>query len=401
MKIIIVQNENLGQSHIDKKMRSFRNFVFFVSLALFFTTFSIFAEENVPTFTVKGFISSERSTPFNTNNSVKIDGTILFLYSNGVWQAQFTYQDLYYSQANRHISSNQMAQLVGTMIDCKRIPDGIRQIITPRKNTNSIIIKAPKGDPYAYAITKSIAFPEMADQVLFLPWLSLCPSPELPLISSNHIHFNFSSQFLNNPQNEGDFNASYIEPKKAFLFELDVTNNGTMFQLNGSFMKYPTPYANGFEQFSYKVLETTNCNGIIFPLNTVLYQFDPLPSGKSADDIYPTVITRLSIQQIDVGDNHLFLTLAPTNLVALDSRPSGLNNGVTVNYNVNNDQWPSITNKKVAQLANFYRSQPINKIKWEDEHSRNRTTVFIVFAIITLIPLGFVWKTKLNNNNNN
>ena len=127
-----------------------------------------------------------------------------------------------------------------------------------------------------------------------------------------------------------------------------------MITSDGKNIELPEPYKNGYTQFSYKVLETTNCNGIEFPLNAVLYQFAPLPNGKSRDDLFTGGITKLSVQQIDVGGRSLALMPVPKLVVALDER-FGLSNNLTINYFATNDQYYALNNTNLERLANYYR----------------------------------------------
>jgi len=312
------------------------------------------ANEGIPPFTAEGLVSTEvRRIPLNTNSVLNSDGKFLFSYSNGIWQIQFTYLHQDYPP--------QLSFLAGrlpAMTDDKRIPDGIREIIFPDK-TNSVTADGRRISPSS--IVRSDKFPSIGSHELFLPWLSLCPNPELPLVSSNLIHFIFQPELLDNPKNEGGFKESYIGPENQFLSELVASNNGTMFLSDGTTMDYSEPaLANGFVEFSYKVLETTNCQGIIFPLNAVLYQYIPLQSGKSPEDLWPEIITKLSIEQIDIGGHKLSLKPVPARVVALDQR-LGLKNGLTMNYDVTNDQYYSLTNSRMEQLADFYRHHVVNK----------------------------------------
>ena len=51
---------------------------------------------SIPPFIAEGFVSLEsHRNPLDTNDVIKSDGTILFSYSNGVWQTQFSYQHFY------------------------------------------------------------------------------------------------------------------------------------------------------------------------------------------------------------------------------------------------------------------------------------------------------------------
>ena len=307
---------------------------------------------NIPPFIAEGLVSSEGyRNPLDTNDVFKSDGKVLFSYSNGVWWIQFTYLHLAFSP-RFPAPSGEMA----TMIDDKRIPDGMREILTSPSMTNKI---QPKNWSPSATVT-SDTFPDQGQRELFLPWLALCPNPELPLVNSNLIHVLFRREFFNNPKNEGGFRAAYIEPERQFLSELTITNNGSILLSDGNTMEYPEPYKNGYVAFSYKVLEKTNVDGITFPLKTVLYQFSPLPRGKSAEDTYPAVFAELDVRQIDVGGRHLTLTPVPANVVALDKRLS-LPNGMTMNYGVTNDQYYALTNKRMQQLANFYERMSTNK----------------------------------------
>ena len=305
-------------------------------------------------FTAQGLVSSEfHQQPFDTNNAITSDGKVLFLYSNGVWQIQFVYQHFHEpplnipGQPELDISS----EMIGEMIDVKRIPDGTREIITAPAKANEI--KPANYTPSA--MVQSDTFPGIGDEKLFLSWLSLCPNPELPLINSNRIHFAFNPKLFDNPKDAGEFKASYIEPENQFLSELTITNNGKGSTSDGKPFEYHAPFNNGWFCFSYKVLETTNCDGVNFPLKAVLYRYAPLPNGKSPEDTYQVVIATISIQQIDIGGRKLTLVPVPATVVALDER-FGLPGGRTVNYGITDDQWLPLTNAWLQQYGRSFRS---------------------------------------------
>lgn len=311
-------------------------------------------------FTAEGIVSNEfHQIPNDTNRVFKSDGKVLFLYTNGFWQIQFTYQHVSLPRLPEMeaVTAEDMARI--EMLDDKRIPDGMREILTFPADSEKI---QPKNWHPSATVTSN-AFPTFGQKELFLPWLSLCPKPELPLVGSNSIHQSFMPEFFSNPKDASGFKANYIEPQRQFLSALIITNNGTAFLSDGGTISYPEPYNKGFVEFSYKVLKTTNCQGITFPLTAELYQFQPLPGGKSPEDTYTAVIAKLHIQQIDVGGRHLKLTPVPTSVVALDKRLPGLRNGMTMNYEVTNDEYFSLTNQRMKQLSNFYRRIPLNKTR--------------------------------------
>jgi len=305
-------------------------------------------------FTAEGFVSGEyHRTPFDTNDVMKKDGKVLFSYSNGVWQIQFFYQHV---TLPSYIPASD-GDIV-YMVDEKRIPGGVREIITPKPATNVALSGSKKTSPFA--TVRSNTIPQWGAKEFSLPWLSLCPNPELPLINSNLIHFLFQPELFDNPKNEGGFVAHYIEPEGQFLSELVVTNNGTIFLTDDTTREYPGPYQNGFIEFSYKVLETTNCLGINFPLTALLHEYSPLPNGKSPEDLYTNTTTTISIQQIDVGGHVLKLVPVPSHLVALDYRPSGLK-GISMNYEVTDDHYSELTDTNLERLADFYKHYVVNR----------------------------------------
>ena len=304
-------------------------------------------------FTAAGFVSTEsHQSPVATNRVFKSDGKVLFSYSNGIWWIQYYYQHQEFPPGFPSSTGH-----LATIKDDKRIPDGMREIVTFPPWTNRV--EPPNVRPFA--TVTSDTFPDEGERGLFLPWLALCPSPELPLVGSNSIRTIFMSRnlFTNlaNPENSGGFKATYIEPERQFLSELIITNNGTMFLSSGTTRRWLEPFNNGFVSFSYKVLETTNVNGILFPLSAVLYEFMPLPDGKSAEDTYPAVIAKMEVEQVDIGGRELKLLPVPTNIVAMDKRLS-LPKGRTINYSVTDDQYYALTNSRLEKLATIYTNSP-------------------------------------------
>ena len=301
-------------------------------------------------FTAEAFVSHEfHQDALDTNQVIEKDGKVLFSYSNNVWWVQFTPEHHSYS-------SNYAALLAptgreATMIDYKRIPGGTRQIITFPSDAD----KVKPANWTKAAVVLSSQFPEKGYHELFVPWLALCPNPELPMADSKLIHGTFDSPFANGPLDEEGFKATYIEPEKQFLSELLITNKGVFFTSDGQTVECPAPYNKGFVEFAYKVLETTNCQGINFPLSAVLYEFMPSPNGKTVDDVDTVGITRLNVRQIDIGGRTLKLTPAPTRVVALDKR-LGLKNGMTMNYAVTNDQYLALTDSQMERLGKIYKS---------------------------------------------
>jgi hypothetical protein len=88
-----------------------------------------------------------------------------------------------------------------------------------------------------------------------------------------------------------------------------------------------------------------------------------------------------------VGDKQLSLNQIPTNLVGLDRRPTGLNNGVTVNYGVDNDKWFPVTNSRMALLAKLTRHSAGNQTSERKKYGRNRVVVFVILGFVAAAPM--------------
>jgi hypothetical protein len=349
-------------------------------LATFLLTMAASADQTVSPFIAEGTVSWQGfdESPTNIVAVSKTEGKFLFSYSNDVWQVQFVYQTNYCSLVP-------MGQnITGAMIDVRSIPDGIREIDTFPANPAAPSVD--KNDVHPSAIATTNRFPEWVSQEVFLPWLSLCPQPKLPFVNSNLMRIHFDREVLDNPKNKGRFQLTYLEPEKQFLQELSVTNPGMLFLADGGTRDLPYPYKNGYCQFAYKVVETTNCGGLVFPFISTLYQFTP-SSAKPLGKLYPAVISQLQITRIDIYGRELRLAQVPYDLVALDRRPTGLVNDVTVNYDVINDQWPSTTNGRLKRIAQMVRRESAKLPEHNEEYGRKRLIIITILAALTIVML--------------
>ena len=330
---------------------------------------------DITPFSAEGTVTTEQFRPFNTNYVLKSEGEFKFWWSNGLWRVQFINEIV-----TNYLTSITREASLHLVLDCENIPDGVRQVIIHRESKT-----AP------YATTEPTPFPAWLEKGLFLPWLGLCPRPDLPLINSNHIRFCFLPQFITNPANEGLFSGNYIEPQKEFLAELNISNNGSAFGGDGSLTKYPGAYGNGYKQISYEISEITNCDGIKFPKASILREYLPTPGGHSPEETYPVLTAQLNVRSINVGDQKPSFVFVPTNLVVLDSRPSGLHNGLTVNYSVSNDHWSPLTNKRMVALANMVRQQSANNLNIAKENSGRRLIMLCIMAAFTVTLLTWLF----------
>ncbi|HEX5221422.1 MAG TPA: hypothetical protein VFZ59_17800 [Verrucomicrobiae bacterium] len=330
------------------------------------------------------------STYFKRDGSIlvqtKADGT--FTYSNGWWEA-----------VTRSISRDQStASPFGALQPhtayCMRIPDGIRHYTVYDGVSNSLTA----------AVACPINFPPPGDFPLFAIWLSLCPDPELPLLSSNRIRRFVSlpsceKEVLNHPQNVGDVTARYLDSPERFLASLRISNNGTYVdvKMGGGVdvSTYAEPFDRGFMDFQYEVIETTNIYSLLIPLKTELkrYGIKRLSEAAGGAKLYTGSLVEVAIK-------NLSLTASPTSrvtprvLFAFDSRPPQLTAPALVRYSVTNDEWQPVSSTQISRLVKSATVADGNSI----EHT-NRTasrTLRLIFFLMSFSFLALLIIRSLN-----
>lgn len=330
---------------------------------------------NVPVFAAEGIGSIESFELGKTNPVFSAREHFVFVYSNCTWRIDSVYQNGFSSAL-----PPKMQTLPGTRISCSRIADGIRLFVSFPDHQEATSGRARGVAQTAQA--KPILFPPPEYMMLFTVWLSFCPRPELPLIDSSVIHRFLNTSLLNDPRNQGNYGARYLEPAGLFLSELNITNDGTIFQsATGKTSKYPAPFENGYREFSYELTETTNVGGIAYPFQSVVRRYAPKQNARSSEDLYVYSITRLEVTRL--SSTPIDMLPLPKSLVALDSRPPGLNPGIVVTYMVTNDQWQPVTNQEVRQLsATFMRLKIPVRRDWR------RTLILVALVVVAIAPIG-------------
>lgn len=301
----------------------------------------------VPAFSAEGLVSTEnfeegKDVPFRT-----LKGHFLFSYTNGAWEIQISSQQ----GEGLGIDPKFLAEQV---LDCKRIPDGVRFFVA--LNTNLFLIQnnpVTKDTPGTIATAEAIPFPPPEQVEMLTCWLAYCPYPDLPTIDAIHIHGMLPVKVFNSSNNIGTFSKTYLEPDHVFLSEFQFTNNGTLIAQDLKAIQLPQPFDRGFLAQSFRVLETTNVNGVTFPLLAVNCQFIPCRMATNRTDVYARIVTQVKLEGIKTGTVPAFSK--PPLMFALDRRPANLSDSPQWTYSISNDSWASVTNPKIAAFANMVR----------------------------------------------
>jgi hypothetical protein len=284
------------------------------------------AEMVIPPFVAEGRLLTQEFRT-DTNFNYRTDANVVFLFSNGWWQveARFTY----------------LGQANPVVLNCMRIPDGTRSYIIFEGSTNKGLTTVANACP--------MDFPSPGRAELLVPWLALCPQPDLPLIDNKRMRrfINLPDcrpNVFNAPQNEGFYQAAYLAPENAFLSDLIITNNGFGIELNvhksgaedtGEIMRFGPPFDNGFTEMQYQVIESTNLHGVAFPIRSICKRFTPNWERKDPNDLRVAVQSELTVTRISFAEKEMAgRIVAPSRMLALDARP-----GARSNYLVEDDQW--------------------------------------------------------------
>ena len=260
----------------------------FLLLSILFPPFSALFADDVPPFAVVGRVSSKLFFPGDTNAHHESEGEVSFYYSNRWWQTEIAYND---------------PKKGGPAIqNCMKIPDGTRSYTLFGTKTNA-------GKPIA--VVCRTAFPSPGHPSIFVSWLGFCPKPDLPLIDAQRMRRflsvpNCQSELLMDQRNEGGYSIKYLAPQQLFISELSISNNGISMEVNVSangeivndIQRFPRPFENGFSEFDYRVVETTNVNGLVFPLRMNYRRFSPNFRTRAQGELGITLLSEVIVSQI-------------------------------------------------------------------------------------------------------
>jgi hypothetical protein len=344
----------------------------------------------IPPFTAKGIVSIEVFQKPGVPAVLKTEEDVFFTYSNGLWQVELKgrpggFQTTIPLQTIAPFPKGVSAGgLPESISNCKNISGGVRYITTAR----SVQDIAVASNIWRHAFVEPTPFPPPETVSMFVCWLALSPNPELPLIDGNKMRRLLSADFIKNPKNQGEYTLQYISPDNIFISELSITNDGIGLLPDRTLMKWSPPFDKGYLEFEYKVLETTNWNGVSFPSRAILHKYFPLPNGTNRNDLFATVVARLDMKSFHAGIESPYVDLSHSKLFAHDNRLPHLPELGPIRYVVTNDQWVAATNTALAQFAADYNTAMKPRVRdASGTTAHKRLAVIIVMVILTLGPV--------------
>lgn len=347
-----------------------RSYFVILLIAILLFNYGVFARSlEVQQFEAKGSVTTISFEQGTTNSIFELQAEFTFQFSNGWWRVE----SLYKSGKFPGVDSERFRES-GVILDCARVPDGVRCFTTTKASKNS-----PGGSeivPPATALP--IFFPPPEDMVLFLPWLGLCPSPELPLIDDEFMRRFSASHRINDPENRATYSMSFLDAKSFVLGELQITNLGFIFIRDGGTAPLPQPFDSGFMEHHYLVADTIEYNGSKFPRRGVLKKYWPRRSAKQFSEVDIVGLSTFEVESIAPLSNS---TPSSTKILVADYRTK---TNQAVGYLVVNDKWMAANDPKLKRYSNALDSENLNSIQ-----SRN-PPVWIVRSLFAASILASV-----------
>ena len=245
-----------------------------------------------------------------------------FAYSNGVWEVEA-------------LARNPKSPDV-IILNSRKITGGTRTLW---------LTSASKTDPNILAAAKAttLVHPEYFDTELFVPWLALCPRPELPIQSGQII-----KQFYS-PIGEATYHLDFLGAEQAFVSHLIITNKGEIIDPTSKVSKLEAPFDQGFIQFVYEVESMTNFHGLTFPSRSVMYQQGPMQgAGAKIVGIRAHHKTYLMVESLAPGFRNFDV---PPIMAANDYRSPAVKPGKTMTYRVTDDTWEAPDSPFISEQA--------------------------------------------------
>lgn len=153
-----------------------------------------------------------------------------------------------------------------------------------------------------------------------LCWLALCPQPELPLLPNGRIRRLINREFLDAADNTGPCSLTFLKENPSFLEELSIGDDGKIYAMGGKLIPYVPPFPSGITERRYRLLETTNFQGTVFPLKAVWQQFSLASFARSPQDVDLGGEVRLTVHSLDSSPALKNLLPWPDRVYAMDYR---------------------------------------------------------------------------------
>jgi hypothetical protein len=254
-------------------------------------------------------------------------------YSNSWWQIDTSYVNFLGQTIQRSFM---------------RVPDGVRLI-------------RGVGEDLVTADVCSLPFPSPASWEGFIPWLALCPRPELPTRDDRMHRFIDSgpcpAELFNDSRTLGAYSLDFLDHTGTFLSELTITNNGVAIETfpdaTGSWevrhRNLAPPLDRGFAEFTYTVLEVVERQGFLMPVRAVAKRI----ADAGDTTLYDRVVCEFTLLALDDLDARGLAALTrPTRLLARDFRIQDL--PVPLTYLLTNEVWLPTSDPTLAAEAAFH-----------------------------------------------
>lgn len=245
-----------------------------------------------------------------------------------------------------------------------------------------------------------LAYPPPTELDLFVTWLSLCPSPQLPLINGTSMWLfadvpGCQASIVSNSFNVGRCALRWSVADPTFLESLMITNSGHRLTIlndgEPGVMHLEGPFKSGVLELAFTVIEHTNVMGVSFPLATVMSHWSLGTSVAGIPEIYVSYTTSLNVRSIEMLEHGIQTKdeSAPLIMVAFDQRFANLHSNQYITYLVTNDTWKATGDPDMEWRSGFSNASGRRKLS-----SRLITLSLLLLVIVPPILMFLFQSTK-------
>ncbi len=323
-------------------------------------------------------------------DGIEVDAVVTSeMFVPGVAAPSFSSVSAVRFSRNAHDWQVRVEQLVppegrGTVYDCRRIPDGIRLIISAPPQPGAPAVR-PDTVPAAEVYAAAIPPPEIPGALI--AWLAYMHPPQFETNGTTPRRFlAVRDRTYESKDNKGRLALEWANSSKTILRAATMDNLGVAATPDG-FKRLPAPFSAGFTEFAFEVRLLTNSMGADVPAACVVRLFAPHPNPSAVEATYvnwqETLVLKSIRQATALGAGS---ALAPqSKVIALDHRFAGVPKEASVNYAVTNDVWRSATNAELQYLAKV--TAAVNRREPQGVLHNKQLLFTGVLAVLLLAPV--------------
>lgn len=340
-----------------------------------------------PPFTARAFVRTSEFLPGVAQPQFTKEAEVIFNYSNAWWR----------------IDAVPIGPEPGVFESCMTIPGGTRYLVYPMNP----LVTATGKKPAASATACPMMLPPPGRGELFKTWLMFCPQPKLPIKDSTQIYRllpipECETDLFFHTNNLGDYSIAFDGGTGNFVSDLRIRNRGTEIELlptasgfEPKFYRLPSPFKNGYLEYEYALLSTTNYLGNAYPARAIVKRMVPTFNRTNSSELYTRVLTEIHLLSLGSFDESSYKNERfPKDLVVSDMRFTNLPGNASITYRTADGSWQSTADPQIANRARQIKKN--TSFKTGGTMTRQATKVVLLLFVLAPIAVYLSFKHRKN-----